>query len=155
MKKSGSFLFKTTCFFLAGYMTTKLVQRYFHNLDMSSIAIKAFLEDLNDRYPTFTFCLEDKEYGDIFNFDYLYNRGLLPWNYQRELRGTHTATLPGVVQVSFDGALKSPLDMIWDFKTKTRNGTMLTHWFDQRTRLNVPDTNFTEGAKKNMRVYVP
>ena len=134
MKKSCALVFKAICFFLAGYMAIQLVQRFYNNFDISTITYKPFYSSPTDQYPTFTFCLEDKDYGDSLNYSYLSSKGIEGSVYQKMLKGIDP-NLSALSLINFDDVAKSPLEIVCSLETKTRNGTTNILWHDNRPRI--------------------
>ena len=59
-------IFNCVCTILAGYMTFKQIQIYFENDDTSAISFEKFTDGPTDYYPTYTFCFEDSNRGDMY-----------------------------------------------------------------------------------------
>ena len=129
LTKAGIFLFKAVCFVLAGYMTIQLVDRFVKNLDVSTIEFKPFDSTSVEEYPSFTFCLEDRQYGNTYKWSYFEtDKGITASEYQDVLRG-NAENSTWLSQITFDDATKTPndwADLFWDFETKIRNGTVFT-----------------------------
>ena len=58
--------FNSGCTFLAIYMAIKQINTYLENADTSAVSFQRFTDGPIDRYPTYTFCLEDSNRGDIY-----------------------------------------------------------------------------------------
>ena len=63
--KPANFAFNAFCFICLGYVIYSQVNRYFSNRDVSTISFETFT---HDKYPTYTFCLENNYIGDIFQY---------------------------------------------------------------------------------------
>ena len=60
-------LFDIFCIMLTLFTLKQLVETYFKNKDSSAISLQMFSGDkTNDKYPTFTFCFEDSNRGDMY-----------------------------------------------------------------------------------------
>ena len=73
-----AYLFKFVSFLFMLYLTSLQLNRFFSNKDVSTVTIKKFLtsNDKHDFYPTFSICLEEDNYGELYNDTYLLEQGL-------------------------------------------------------------------------------
>ena len=60
------FIFTVSCFTLSAYMTYLQFKDYFSNQDSTSVSHKAYTNDMDILYPTFTICFFG-EHASIFN----------------------------------------------------------------------------------------
>ena len=58
--------FNFGCTFIAIYMAIKQIHTYLENADTSAVSFQLFTDGQIDRYPTYTFCLEDSYRKDIY-----------------------------------------------------------------------------------------
>ena len=111
------------CFLMAGYMTVKQIVHFSENLDSSTISYKTFNDGPKDVYPTFTICLQPKDYVD-------FRKGiLLNSSYIRQTVGVtsveYSATLIGgrddnsvrnISKVDFQSAMVKQHEVFKSFK---------------------------------------
>ena len=73
-----AYLFKFVSFLFMLYLTSLQLNRFISNKDVSTVTIKKFLtsDDKDDYYPTFSICLEENHYGELYNDTYLLEKGI-------------------------------------------------------------------------------
>ena len=65
--KPANGIFNCICIITTFYTLIHQIQIYSRNEDMSVISLQKFEDDeTNDNYPTFTFCFEDSDRGDMY-----------------------------------------------------------------------------------------
>ena len=65
--KPANGIFNFICIIITFYTLIHQIQIYSRNEDTSAISLQKFEDDeTNDKYPTFTFCFEDSDRGDMY-----------------------------------------------------------------------------------------
>ena len=65
--KPANGIFNCICIIITFYTLIHQIQIYSRNEDTSAISLQKFEEDeINDKYPTFSFCFEDSDRGDMY-----------------------------------------------------------------------------------------
>ena len=65
--KSANRIFNLICIILTIYSIIHQVEIYLRNEDMSAVSSRLFKQDqTDDNYPTYTFCFEDSDRGDMY-----------------------------------------------------------------------------------------
>ena len=117
------------------YFTYLQLDRFISNKDVSTVTIKKFLASSkkHDEYPTFSVCLEEPSYGELYNDTYLTDKGLtLDWivKYQDMLKGVDvnetilSLTKPGM-------AMKGMGYIICYFYAISRTGVVIDNWIKE------------------------
>ena len=65
--KPANGIFNCICIILTFYMLIHQIEIYKRNEDTSAISLRRFKDDqMNYKYPTYTFCFEDSNRGDMY-----------------------------------------------------------------------------------------
>jgi len=113
------------------YFTGLQISKFIANKDVSTVTIKKFLENNNedDSYPTFSICLEENQFEELYNGSYLLSMGLsdIERTYPNMLKGIDVnETVISLIKP--DKSMKSPENMVCQFFAKSRNGSVIDNW---------------------------
>ena len=132
LEVSIAYLFKFVSFLFLLYLTSLQLKRFFSNKDVSTVTIKKFLtsDDKTDYYPTFSICLEEDNYGELYNDTYLLEKGLTlddSIKFQNMLKGKDVNKT--ILSLTKSGkVMKSLQHIICYFFAKSRTGDEIDNW---------------------------
>ena len=123
---------KLVCFLLAAYTTLTQVLRYLENNDASSIQLRHFHKQSQDKYPTFTFCFYTPN-GNLYSTA-VTELDLSKEEYYSYLKGYNVSSsseteekFGEVLKLDYEKFTLKPLNLFLDrfaFKTKNSNNDL-------------------------------
>ena len=152
-----AYLFKFVSFLFMLYLTSLQLNRFFSNKDVSTVTIKKFLtsDDKNNYYPTFSVCLEEDHYGQLFNDTYLQEEGLTSdesMKFQDMLKGKEVnETILSLTKS--DRMMKDLHHIICYVFAKSRTGDEIDNWIKERSCSN-QDWSLTGNGGEVMPFYI-
>ena len=147
-----SYMFK-----FVSFLSSIQLNRFFSNKDVSTITIKKFLtsDDRDDYYPTFSICLEENHYGELYNDTYLLEKGLTldeSIKFQDMLKGKEVnETILSLTKS--DKVMISLQHIICYFFAKSRTGDEIDNWI-KHWRCSIQDWMLTGNGREAMPFYI-
>ena len=133
-------IFKFICFAILIYMSTTQIQRFFANNDTSSISLKSFLSETegNEKFPTFTVCMEEKEEGDLYDDTKI--TGISQKKYQKMLKGEIEMNQSIVSSNDPEEVMLNSEYIVCQLLVQSRDETVLAKWIKKASCADFLDT---------------